>query len=317
MAPPNRCLLGTIGRVGSRQHMLPNPHGIGVRRVFPTTLALGILGSGFNYRISLRGESRMSIRDFGGSIRSTTFRLSALAAAVVGGLPFAASAQLEEIVVTATRRETDLQSTPLSIQAFTSEQLELSGLKRGQDLGIMVPNLVANPAGGGVSSPQFYIRGLPGVGIYIDGIWQSSWGFLESNFTEVERVEVLRGPQGTLFGRNTNGGAINITSRAPAEEFGARFGLEVGEFDRLFATASVDLPLSDTVKTKWMVSSQKIDGFLESRTVNRALGNQDDQMYRFDLLWDATDTFSLRFTANDEDKRGTEPRIIRITNENN
>jgi iron complex outermembrane receptor protein len=250
-------------------------------------------------------------------MRTATFRLAALSAAVISCMPSVASAQLEEIVVTATRRETDLQSTPLSISAFTAEQLDVSGIDRGLDLGIMVPNLVANPAGGGVGTPQFYIRGLPGVGIYIDGIWQSSWGFLESNFTEVERVEVLRGPQGTLFGRNTNGGAVNITSRAPAEEFGARLAFELGEFERRYATAAVDVPLSDTVKTKWMVSSMKNDGFLESLTVNRSLGNQDDQMYRFDLLWDATDTFSLRFTANDEDKRSTEPRIIRITNENN
>jgi iron complex outermembrane receptor protein len=250
-------------------------------------------------------------------MRTATFRLAALSAAVVSCLPSVASAQLEEIVVTATRRETDLQSTPLSISAFTAEQLDVSGIDRGLDLGIMVPNLVANPAGGGVGSPQFYIRGLPGVGIYIDGIWQSSWGFLESNFTEVERVEVLRGPQGTLFGRNTNGGAVNITSRPPSEEFGARLAFELGEFERRYATAAVDVPLSDTVKTKWMVSSMKSDGFLESLTVNRSLGNQDDQMYRFDLLWDATDAFSLRFTANDEDKRSTEPRIIRITNENN
>jgi iron complex outermembrane receptor protein len=240
-----------------------------------------------------------------------------LSAAVVGCIPFGAVAQLEEIVVTATRRETDLQSTPLSIQAFSAEKLEISGIERGADLGIMVPNLVANPAGGGVGQPQFYIRGLPGVGIYIDGIWQSSWGFLESNFSEVERVEVLRGPQGTLFGRNTNGGAVNITSRAPAEEFGARLNVEIGEFNRRYATAAVDVPLSSTVKTKWMVSSQKNEGFLEGLTVNRSLGDQDDQMYRFDMLWDPTDTFSLRFTANDEDKRGTEPRIIRITNENN
>jgi len=250
-------------------------------------------------------------------MRTRHLRLAALSAAVIASLPFAASAQLEEIVVTATRRETDLQNTPLSIQAFTAEQLEISGIERGRDLGIMVPNLVANPSGGGVGTPNFYIRGLPGVGIYIDGIWQSSWGFLEQNFTEVERVEVLRGPQGTLFGRNTNGGAINITSRAPADDFGARLGFEIGEFNRRYATAAVDVPLSDTVKTKWMVSSMKNDGFLKSLTVNRSLGDQDDQMYRFDLLWDATDDFSLRFTANDEDKRGTDPRIIRITNENN
>src|SRR5690606_17921159 len=187
----------------------------------------------------------------------------------------------------------------------------------GRDVGIMVPNLVANPTGGGVAAPNFYIRGLPGVGIYIDGIWQSSWGFLESNFAEVERVEVLRGPQGTLFGRNTNGGAINITTRAPADEFGVRMGFDVGEFNRRYATASVDLPLSDRLKTKWMLSSRKHDGYIKSLTVPRSLGNQDDQLFRFDMLWEPTDTLSLRFTANDEDKRGTEPRIIRITNEDN
>jgi len=249
---------------------------------------------------------------------SKTFRLSALAAAVVGALPFAASAQqLEEIIVTATRRESDLQSTPLSIQAFSAEKLELAGLERGQDLGIMVPNLVANPQGGGVGAPTFYVRGLPGVGIYIDGVWQSSYGFLESNFAEVERVEVLRGPQGTLFGRNTNGGAINITTRRPGDEFGVRMGFEVGEFDRRNASIAVDLPLGERLKSKWMLSSFKNDGFLESLTVPRSLGDQDDQLLRFDLLWEPTDTFRMRFTANDEDKAGTEARIVRITNERN
>ena len=251
------------------------------------------------------------------SMKNRTVRLGALSAAVVASLPFAASAQLEEIVVTATRRETDLQSTPLSIQAFSAENLEIGGIQRGQDLGIMVPNLVANPQGGGVGAPSFYIRGLPGVGIYIDGIWQSSYGFLESNFAEVERVEVLRGPQGTLFGRNTNGGAINITTRRPGDEFGVRMNFEVGSFNRRNSTVAVDLPLSETLKTKWMVSSFKNDGFLKDLIVPRSLGDQDDQLLRFDVLWEPTDNFSLRLTANDEDKTGTEARIIRITNPNN
>jgi iron complex outermembrane receptor protein len=236
---------------------------------------------------------------------------------VVAAVPFAVHAQLEEILVTAQRRETNLQETPISIQAFTSEELELSGLTAGRDLGIMVPNLVANPQGGGVGAPTFYIRGLPGVGIYIDGIWQSSYGFLESNFTEVDRVEVLRGPQGTLFGRNTNGGAINITTRKPGDEFGVRMNFEVGEYNKRNATAAIDVPLTDTLKTKFMISSLENDGFLKSRTVPRSLGNQDDQLFRFDLLWEPSDNFNLRLTANDEDKKGTEPRIVRITNPNN
>ena len=154
-----------------------------------------------------------------------TYRLAALSAAVLAALPFAASAQLEEIVVTATRRETDLQSTPLSVAAFTAEQLELGGITNGRDLGIMVPNVVLNPGTGGAQS-QFYIRGLPGVGLYVDGVWQDGFGFQQMNFSEMERVEVLRGPQGTLFGRNTNGGAVNMTTRLPADEFGARVKLE-------------------------------------------------------------------------------------------
>jgi outer membrane receptor protein involved in Fe transport len=109
----------------------------------------------------------------------------------------------------------------------------------------MVPNLVANASGAG-GGGQFLISGLPGVGIYIEGIWQSSWGFLESNFPEVDRVEVLRGPQGTLFGRNTNGGAISVTTRAPGDEFGMRMNFEIGEYNRRNATVAVDLPLSDT-----------------------------------------------------------------------
>jgi iron complex outermembrane receptor protein len=245
-------------------------------------------------------------------------RNAVLPAAIVSCLPCQLFAQqVEEVLVTATRRQTDLQSTPLSIQAFTAEKLELGGIQRGQDLGIMVPNLVANPQGGGVGAPTFYIRGLPGVGIYVDGIWQTSYGFLESNFTEVESVEVLRGPQGTLFGRNTNGGAINITTRAPADEFGARINLEAGSFNRRNATFAMDVPLTDTLKSKVMLSSFQNDGFLKSLSVDRSLGDQDDKLLRLDLLWEPLDSVDLRFTANKEDKRGTEARIIRITNPNN
>ncbi len=249
------------------------------------------------------------------SMHTSVPRLSAVGVAVsLSIFPGSAFAQLEEILVTAQRRETNLQSTPISIQAFTADDLELGGIEVGRDLGIMVPNLVANPNGGGVGGGQFFIRGLPGVGIYIDGIWQSSYGFLESNFAEVERVEVLRGPQGTLFGRNTNGGAISITTRAPADEFGVRMGLEIGEFNRRNATVAVDLPLSSTLKSKFMVSSRSNDGYLDSLTLRHPLGGQDDEIFRGDILWEPTEKFSLRFTANDEDKSGTEARILRFSN---
>ena len=178
-------------------------------------------------------------------MRNAILSMSALVA-VICGLPAPAFGQLEEIVVTATRRETNLQDTPLSIQAFTSEQLELGGITNGRDLGIMVPNVVLNPNTGGAQA-NFYVRGLPGVGLYVDGVWQDGFGFQQMDFTEMERVEVLRGPQGTLFGRNTNGGAVNMTTKKPADEFGARVKLSVGDFDRKDAQIAVDLPITDQV----------------------------------------------------------------------
>jgi len=243
-------------------------------------------------------------------------RIISLTIAAAAGAPLGAQAQIEQVIVTAQRRETSVQETPISIQAFTAEELELSGLEQGRDLGIMVPNVVLNPAGGGgPGSGSYYVRGLPGVGVYVDGVWQSNAGFLESDFVELERIEVLRGPQGTLFGRNTNGGAINITTRRPGDEFAARFDLTAGEFNRRDARGSVDLPLSDTVKTKWTAARYYNDGFLKSVTVNRAFGGQDDTIFRGDVLWEPNDNFSARFTLTDEDKRSSDPRIVRFTNQ--
>jgi iron complex outermembrane receptor protein len=227
--------------------------------------------------------------------------------------PTVAFAQLEEIVVTAQRRETNLQDTPMSIQAFTSEALELSGIEAGRDLGIMVPNVVLNP-GTGQGQSAFYIRGMPGVGIYVDGVWQGGFGFQQTNFVEMDRVEVLRGPQGTLFGRNTNGGAVSMITRKPADEFGARVTLDAGEFNRRDMTLAVDLPITANLKTKWMAASYQNDGFLKGLITPRSYGDQDDTLLRGDILWEPTDAFTLRFTVNDEDKSSTDARIVRFTN---
>ena len=242
--------------------------------------------------------------------------LAALSAAVIGCIPFGAHAQLEEILVTATRRETDLQSTPISIQAFTSQQLEVGGITNGRDLGIMVPNVVLNPGTGG-GQGLFYIRGLPGVGLYVDGVWQDGFGFQQMNFSEMERVEVLRGPQGTLFGRNTNGGAVNMTTRKPGDEFGARVKVDVGQFNRRDASLAVDLPVTSKLKTKFMAATAKNDGFLKGLTTPWDFGSEDDTLLRADMLFEPTEKFTMRFTLNDEKKRGTDPKVHRMTRYDN
>ena len=227
-----------------------------------------------------------------------------------------ASAQLEEILVTATRRETNLQDTSLSIRAFTAEELERSSITNGRDLGIMVPNVVLNPGIGGAQS-MFRIRGLPGVGLYVDGVWQDPFGFQQTNFIEMERIEVLRGPQGTLFGRNTNGGAVVMTTRKPGDEFSARVKLDVGDFNRRDFQVAVDLPPTDSLKTKFIGATFKNDGFLEGLTTPWKFGAQDDTVLRLDVLWEPTDAFSLRVTHNDEQKRGTDPKVHRMTRYDN
>jgi outer membrane receptor protein involved in Fe transport len=221
---------------------------------------------------------------------------------------------LEEIVVTATRVATNLQQTPMSVQTFSTEDLELSGIDNGRDLGIMVPNAVLNASVHGERASRMIIRGLPGVTTYVDGFAAGSWGFLQRSFVEYERIEVLRGPQGTLFGRNSNGGAIQFITKQPAEDFGARLAVEIGEFDRRTLRLSVDVPISDRLKTKWTAASDENDGFLESQTAPFSLGGQDDLLLRADVLWQPTNNFSMRLTAAEQNYRGTDPRIVRITN---
>src|SRR3970282_1226361 len=100
---------------------------------------------------------------------------------------------LEEIIVTATRVETNLQETPMSVQAFSGEDLDLRGIDTGRELGIMVPNVVINPGVLGELATSTLIRGLPGVTTYLDGVGIDNVGFLQRSFVEIERGEVLRG----------------------------------------------------------------------------------------------------------------------------
>jgi iron complex outermembrane receptor protein len=221
---------------------------------------------------------------------------------------------LDEIVVTATRVETNLQQTPMSIAAFTGEDLELSGIDSGRELGIMVPNVVINPTAVGEFNAKMVVRGLPGITTYVDGIWFGDFGFLQRRFVEIERVEVLRGPQGTLFGRNSNGGAIQVITRPPNAEFGARLDVQVGEFEERSLALAVDLPITDRLKSKWTVARAQNDGFMESQTAPFALGDSDYSLLRADFLWEPTDRLSLRFNINEEDRESTTARVIRNLN---
>ena len=217
---------------------------------------------------------------------------------------------LEEIVVTATRREQDLQEVPVSIVAISGDNLELQGLDSLEDVGNHIPNLNIQGVGPGTYGTQFRVRGLPNVGMFIDGVWQvNTNGFLIQDFVDVDRIEVLRGPQGTTYGRDAVGGAIRIWTRRPSDEFGGSITATTGSNDRRDAKVSLDLPLSDNFRTKWTASNVYRGGYIQGLTKNHQFGDLDQSVYRGDILWTPSDTVEIRLVHSEEESWHTEPRI--------
>ena len=208
---------------------------------------------------------------------------------------------VEEVLVTARRREESLQEVPIAISAFGGDDLVERGVESVQSMNAIAPNLSVMGGGAtGESQGSFRVRGIPGVAVYIDGVWQASTdGLLTTSVVEVDRIEVLRGPQGTLFGSTSLGGAIQYVTRAPGDTFGARFQGSVGSFGRRDFQAAFDLPLTDTLKSKFTAASQYREGFVKSTTIDRAFGDVNDELYRADFLWEPIDSLSVRYNFED------------------
>lgn len=206
---------------------------------------------------------------------------------------------IEEVLVTARRREESLQEVPIAISAFGGEDLEARSVENVQNMNAVAPNLSVTGGGNsGESEATFRVRGMPGVAVYIDGVNQASTdGLFTLGVVEVDRIEVLRGPQGTLFGNASLGGAVQYITRAPADTFGARISGSIGSYNRRDIQASIDLPLTDTFKTKFTLASNTRDGFMESVVIDRAFGDENDELARADFLWTPTDSISARYNV--------------------
>jgi iron complex outermembrane receptor protein len=176
--------------------------------------------------------------------------------ALAGVWAATASAQqatrLEELVVTAQKREQRLQDVPVSVTALSTESLVANRVTNVRDLDAVVPNLTIRTIVGGNGLPSYTIRGLvslgsalgadKGVAFYIDGVYIGSANASEFELAEIERIEVLRGPQGTLFGRNSTGGAISMTTPNPTGELGVRSRVTLGNRDQIRTSATINLP---------------------------------------------------------------------------
>lgn len=228
----------------------------------------------------------------------------------------------EEVVVTAQKREQSIYDVPVAISAFTSDTMEKQGISDLTDIGKFVPNLnITGFSAGHTSSNNAFIRGIglqdhlittdPGVGVYVDGVYLGRQVGQNWSLSNIERVEVLRGPQGTLYGRNSIGGAINIITRAPGEEAEMHVGTEIGTRGRFNADIYASAPLSDTFAVSGSLAYQSRDGIGEFTNLpgtKMDVGELQDFSGRVTARWTPTDalTFTLAADGNDG-KNGLRP----------
>ncbi len=250
-----------------------------------------------------------------GVLRRTTLATAVLAA--LGGSQLAiAQAQdndvdatlLEEVVVTAQRREQTLQEVPMSISAFTGEDLEYLQADNLDSLQGAVPNLNLVQGRGSSSSANVFIRGVgqpdalqtfdPAVGIYVDDVYMSRIQGALFKLNDIERIEVLRGPQGTLYGKNTPGGAIRLITRTPGDEFEAEAGVVYGDYDRWQFSGYLSGPVSENFAMSLSVLNDTRDGFVTDPADGRKYNDEDTQSARLKALWDVSDDVDIIFSAD-------------------
>ncbi len=236
-------------------------------------------------------------------------------------------ANLEEVVVTARKKVESLQDTPISVTALSGDRLEDMGLSRITKLQNVTPNLVFQntPAYSGAgNNAAVYIRGVgqkdfvptidPGVGIYVDEVYLGRSAGAVLDMIDIQQVEILRGPQGTLFGKNTVGGAISITTAKPNEEFGGKFDIKAGTDERRNIRGVLNVPLSDTLFARGSFGSLKQDGYVFRPFDGKDLGNQDTLMARLAFRWIPSDTFTADLSIDyyDDETNGPPLLITRV-----
>ncbi|WP_033073526.1 TonB-dependent receptor [Sphingopyxis sp. MWB1] len=211
--------------------------------------------------------------------------------------------------MTARRQEERLQTTPLAITALGESDLQAKNVSSLLDVGSIAPNvLVGSQSTTGAQNGGFFIRGFgqdrsgitfdQAVGLYIDDVFYSRSDNTLINIVDVERIEVLRGPQGTLYGKNTIGGAIRYISRKPGPDFGGYVDATVGSFDRLDLKAVVNVPLSDNVFAKATLGALQRDGFVKHVIDDKRDGDENTRVGRLEMRFLAGENVTIDLEAN-------------------
>ena len=246
---------------------------------------------------------------------SSAFSRLAIAVALAGAATtpavFAQSGAtvLEEVTVTAQRRSQNLQEVPIAVTAISAEALEARGLADISELSQSVPSLTLEPSRATNTTLTAFIRGVgqqdplagfeQGVALYIDDVYLARPQGALLDIYDVERIEVLRGPQGTLYGRNAVGGAVKYVTRRLSDEFDMRIKGSFGTYAQRDLVATVSAPLSDDFRVGATVASFQRDGFGDNRFTGGEQYDKDIVGYRLSAEWDVSDDVLVRFAYDD------------------
>lgn len=243
-------------------------------------------------------------------LNKTSRKILPAAAALAVGLPLEALAQnvLEEIIVTATRRAESLLDAPISVTAITGDEMQQRGVLDAQGLGDFVPNLTIGTEGArdatyiairGVSQNERRNTDDATTPFFVDGATVPRMSGVAAYFYDVERLEVLRGPQGTLYGRNSTTGVVNlITNKPNFDGYSGNIEVGAGNFSSANVQGAFNLPFSDNLAARVAFTYQERDGYFENGPLVENNGDADDLGVRAHLLWNAGDNTSLLFTAD-------------------
>lgn len=216
-------------------------------------------------------------------------------------------AMLEEVIVTARRREESLQDTPVAVSAFSAEDLTAAGITTITDLEQSVPGLQFGESGS--KTPAIFIRGIgqregsavldPGVGVYINDVFIPRQDAQLLDTVDTQSVQILRGPQGTLFGKNTTGGAILVNTREPNfDAVETTLSARLGNFGRQDAMLRGNVPLvENSMGLRYAVNRRTLDGYLENVLDGKDFGDEDRWAATARLVWDVSDNFSSEIFA--------------------
>jgi len=231
-----------------------------------------------------------------------------------------ASAQgLEEVVVTAQKRAEDLQTTPISMTAFSAEKLSELGAQRAIDIAQYTPNV--NIVTNNVSNTGIAvgIRGIQAadaamgadskIGIYLDGVYLARIAAASFDVVDIQQIEVLRGPQGTLWGKNTTGGAINIVTEKPRGSLGFRQSFSFGNYDYFRSHTTIDTPTWNGLSAKLSYDRSRKDGEIRNTHPGNSKrpGDMDNEAYAIALRWQPSDTFTADYTYDRHNRDGIGP----------